>query len=469
MIDIQNNANAMPQFRTLKDRLYTKDGILAWFVCIGMFVNNLIIVGIDTSFGEILGGMVEELDLPRHVIAIIGSAHTSTQSFSAFMASLLVKRYGFRLLIFVGGAISCFAFVLAWLSSTAATLVLTYGILGGLGTGLVWTPGIIACSSYFDRKRAFATGLASSGSGAGILVIPFLSNNINYLYGWKSSILSFACLCPIISLVSMIMVQLPPSSDIKVQHNEDNNKQLHIEKFPLLQNKDQSNVKDVINDTLEVPNTKQGCCNKCFVEIKAIVRDIVTCLSLLKGTQGIVFSTVACTSRMAIYISYAYLPDMLLQDHGIPTLRAGNVVPILGAGRIFGSVVIGILANKFSNNSLNLMFCCFIGASISCTCFPFCTQYTTFVILVAINGFMIGAAISLVTESLIEMFGIELLQTSYGCVMFATMIGVGIGPPMGGAIYSIKSNYDMVFYFGGIMYLIAAILCSFLICVNKYH
>ena len=58
--------------------------------------------------------------------------------------------------------------------STAATsiavLYLTVGVLTGLGFGLIYLPAIVSVSIYFEKKRAFATGIAVCGSGLGTFI-----------------------------------------------------------------------------------------------------------------------------------------------------------------------------------------------------------------------------------------------------------------------------------------------------------
>jgi MCP family monocarboxylic acid transporter-like MFS transporter 14 len=44
-------------------------------------------------------------------------------------------------------------------------LMVTYGIMGGFGLGLVYLPSVIACGYYFEKKRALATGISVCGSG----------------------------------------------------------------------------------------------------------------------------------------------------------------------------------------------------------------------------------------------------------------------------------------------------------------
>ena len=56
------------------------------------------------------------------------------------------------------------------LSAAAESIVILYftvGVLTGLGFGLIYLPAIVSVSIYFEKKRAFATGIAVCGSGLG--------------------------------------------------------------------------------------------------------------------------------------------------------------------------------------------------------------------------------------------------------------------------------------------------------------
>ena len=56
------------------------------------------------------------------------------------------------------------------LSAAADSIVILYftvGVLTGLGFGLIYLPAIVSVSIYFEKKRAFATGIAVCGSGLG--------------------------------------------------------------------------------------------------------------------------------------------------------------------------------------------------------------------------------------------------------------------------------------------------------------
>ena len=51
---------------------------------------------------------------------------------------------------------------------------------------------MVAVGFYFERKRALATGIASSGAGCGILVMSLLSAHLLDVYDWRNALLIIA-------------------------------------------------------------------------------------------------------------------------------------------------------------------------------------------------------------------------------------------------------------------------------------
>ena len=63
------------------------------------------------------------------------------------------------------------SFSLSVLSPNIPVMMLTYGVLGGLGLGLIYLPAIVSVGFYFERRRALATGISVCGSGVGAFVM----------------------------------------------------------------------------------------------------------------------------------------------------------------------------------------------------------------------------------------------------------------------------------------------------------
>ena len=93
----------------------------------------------------------------------------------------LVNKFGCRFVCILGSVVACigktsyFNFItcflissivlgigLSTLSPNVPVLMLTYGVIGGFGLGLIYLPAVVAVGYYFESKRALATGISVS-------------------------------------------------------------------------------------------------------------------------------------------------------------------------------------------------------------------------------------------------------------------------------------------------------------------
>lgn len=91
-----------------------------------------------------------------------------------------------------GSIISASAFVLSTFSTSVTMLMITYGIIGGFGFGLIYLPAVVAVGYYFETKRSLATGIAVCGSGFGTFAFAPLAEWLLKNYGWQDSNLVLA-------------------------------------------------------------------------------------------------------------------------------------------------------------------------------------------------------------------------------------------------------------------------------------
>ena len=106
--------------------------------------------------------------------------------------SAITNKFGCRTTCIMGSVIGCLAFALSTLSNSVTMLMITYGILGGIGFGLVYLPAIVSVGYYFEKKRAFATGIAVCGSGFGTFVFAPLAQLLLDNFDWKGANLILA-------------------------------------------------------------------------------------------------------------------------------------------------------------------------------------------------------------------------------------------------------------------------------------
>lgn len=72
-------------------------------------------------------------------------------------------------------------------------LMLTYGVMGGIGFGMIYLPAVVCVGYYFEKKRSLATGIAVCGSGFGTFAFaPLATFLLEHLGGWRGANLVLA-------------------------------------------------------------------------------------------------------------------------------------------------------------------------------------------------------------------------------------------------------------------------------------
>ncbi|XP_014278918.1 monocarboxylate transporter 9 isoform X4 [Halyomorpha halys] len=168
------------------------DGGYGWVIVIASFMCNMIVDGIAYTFGVFLGEFVNYYGEGKGKIAWVGSLLSGMYLSAGPLVSALTNKFGCRTVCISGSIIGCAAFVLSTFSPDVNMLMITYGIMGGIGFGLIYLPAVVCVGYYFETKRSLATGIAVCGSGFGTFAFaPFATLLLEY-YDWKGANLILA-------------------------------------------------------------------------------------------------------------------------------------------------------------------------------------------------------------------------------------------------------------------------------------
>jgi MFS family permease len=90
--------------------------------------------------------------------------------------------------------------------------MLVFGVLGGVGTSLIFTPAISAIGHWFYVKRANATGIAAAGGSVGGIIFPLMLQQLYPEIGWawSSRVLGFIFIGLLAAANLLIRSRLPP-------------------------------------------------------------------------------------------------------------------------------------------------------------------------------------------------------------------------------------------------------------------
>ncbi len=103
-----------------------------------------------------LGVTLAELQVTFSILIVL-------QTFLAPVQGFLVEKFGPKRLLSLGAVLTGGSWVLAAGADTLPSLYFTYGVLGGIGTGIIYIGVIGLMVKWFPDKRGLATGLVAAG------------------------------------------------------------------------------------------------------------------------------------------------------------------------------------------------------------------------------------------------------------------------------------------------------------------
>jgi MFS transporter, OFA family, oxalate/formate antiporter len=132
------------------------------------------------------------------------------QTFLSPLQAHLVDRFGPRLLIAAGALLAGASWVLAAYVTNLWVLYLTYGVIGGFGTGIIYVGIIGLMVRWFPDRRGLATGLAAAGYGFGAFFTSFPIASMIASDGYAHTLIVWGIIQGIIGIAAAQGLRVPP-------------------------------------------------------------------------------------------------------------------------------------------------------------------------------------------------------------------------------------------------------------------
>ena len=122
----------------------------------------------------------------------------------------LIERFGARFLITLG----CILSGAGWIASAGITSVtglwLTYGLLCGVGTGIVYIGIVGLMLKWFPDRRGLATGVVAAGYGFGAILTTFPIDTMIRGSGYQATLVTFGIILGGIGALAGLFMRQPP-------------------------------------------------------------------------------------------------------------------------------------------------------------------------------------------------------------------------------------------------------------------
>ena len=284
--------------------------------------------------------------------------------------------------------------------------ILTFSLLGGIGTSLIFTPAISAIGHFFLINRGSATGLAStSGSVGGIifpLLLPKLFSTIGFAWAIRVMGLIFLVLVVIANL--LIKSRLPPKAGASMW-----------------------------------PDFR-------------IFKDEIFALT----TIGVFFI------EWGLFIPLTYISSYALH-YGISPTFSYQLLAILNAGSFFGRWLPGYFADRFGRFNLLILTVCLSLIMILVVWLPARGNLPATCFFAVCFGFTSGSNISLTPVCIGQLCQTEEYGRYYATAYTIVSLSCLTGVPIAGQLLAVDGGdyrglilFTGMCYFGGLICIIAA-------------
>lgn len=313
----------------------------------------------------------------------------------------LIDRFGPKLLVAAGGFLSGLGWILAARATSLWGIYLTYGVLCGVGTGIVYIGIIGLMCRWFPEKRGLATGLVAAGYGFGAIVTTFPINDMIASAGYQHTLTVFGIGFAVIGVLAAIGMRLPTA-----------------------------------DDNLPPPLVQVSKRNYAPKEmVKTPVFWLMFVMMTMMPTGGLmVVSNFAPFSR----------------DFGVANLMVWGfqALPLaLTVDRITNGLTrpfFGWVSDRIGRE--NTMALAFLLEGAAITMFLlFRNDPMMFVILSAVVFFGWGEIFSLFPSTLTDTFGTKHATTNYGLLYMAQGVGSVLGGPLAALLHDVAGSWIPVF------------------------
>lgn len=348
--------------------------------------------------------------LTAGALAIVFTVTNSVGPITMISGGKVNDTFGPKKVIFVGGILFGGGMILSGFANGVGMLVIAYGVITGLGIGMVYGCTINNSIKFFPDKRGFVGGVTTACYGFSSVIVPPIANVLISHFGVTvafkiigSTFLIIVCVCS-----------------------------FFIDKCPV----------GFIPDGWTPPASIGKNINKNDKDWKEMLASPIFYIMILLLLCG-AFSGLMCSS----------LASPLAQGMiGMSVAKATTVVSILALFNTGGRIIAGYLSDKIGRN--NTLAVAFVLATIGLTCLYFSGHgdVTKFYIGIICVGISFGSLMGVFPGFTADQFGTKHNSVNYGIMFIGFAVSGYFGPSVMKNVYAADHSYQRAF-------LIAIVLC----------
>ena len=383
-----------------------------WWVVVGAFLLLFCALGTHFyAFPVFFDVMVREMGWARTQAALAMTTGTLVAGATGVLVGWLIHKIGLRPVMLSGTIIAALGFLLLRTVTEPWQFYLYYGLIISVGiAGIGVISNMTAVETWFDHNKSTALGIATTGIGAGGVVMPLLVGWLISKYDWQTACLSMAGVLMLVGIpVSAVVMRTPQAR--KVAREQAQQQELKTEDATI----------------------GQALRQKSFwlISIGAMLWDWAY--------------TIGLTHQVAFAV-----------DMEIDRVTAAGAVSMLCVFSIPARIGFGRLGDIMDKRYVVMM-----AAGLQAAAFVVLLKTTNLAMLYlysALVGIGVGGLTPILPGLVADYFGRRHFGAIYGALAMVTTLGTMIGPVYGGWIYDATGSYHSAFLSGIVITLLAVVL-----------
>ena len=389
------------------DPIVTPSGLLyrRWFqLCVGV-VSMMAISSPQYVWTLFVKPLQTTLNTSLAVIQVTFSVLIVVQTWLSPLQGYFIERFGVRTLCAIGGLLVAASWVVGAYALSPLQLYLTYGLLGGLGTGIVYIGIIGLMVQWFPDRRGFATGMVAAGYGFGAIVFTFPVDSAIKASGYQSTLVTFGLVFGAVLVVAAQLLRRPPAGWLPGA----------------------AGLRTVVQTGRQYAPREM---------LRTPVFWLLFVMMTMMSTGGLMV-----TSQISVFAREFGVAEVLV--YGLAALPLA-----LSVDRVLNGLtrpVFGWISDRIGReNTMALAF--FLEAGAVLLLLSFKNDALAFVLLSGLVFFGWGEIFSLFPSTLTDTYGTAHATTNYGFLYIAQGIGSVLGGPVAALLHDRLGSWVPVFY-----------------------
>lgn len=406
----------------------------SWIILIVTFFSIIVAGIIRSSSGVFIDPFENEFGWDRSIISLAFAVSLFLYGISGPFMAALIEVLGLKKMMVLSMLTLLVGILLTFLMQESWQLILIWGIIIGLGSGLFLTVlSPYVANRWFEKRRGLAVGILTASTATGqLILLPVLAVIIEN-HSWRHAVGLILILCLIMLLIILMFMKntpkdvgvLPYGQEKEIEENEEEQKK-----------------------------------NPIVIAFKGLSEAVkVREFWLLAGSFficGLSTSGLIGTHFVSYCISY-----------GIPLVTAAWLLSFMGIFDLIGTTISGWLSDRFDNRWLLFWYYLLRGGSL--VLLPYALSEGSIPMLAIFSIFYGLDWIATVPPTISisrQVFGVRKSGIVYGWIFASHQAGAAVAAFTGGVVYKIFNSYTWAFFLAGVFCVVASL---FVIVIKKQN